>query len=218
MSDNSQYRGGRFYQYRSDVLGRDLETLLERNVWCGKLSQQNDPFELAALDALSADTNQQEKYLNAGVACFCRSITNPLLWSHYANSHKGFVVGYNKEHPWFVGEPHEGNVLFDVKYEDALPTLEHFPNIDEFRLEAMRTKPTCWAYEQEVRLFWTPGNQKFAMPEESIKELIFGVRMPPDRREEIISKVGKSGLNLRYGAMEYLPKGMGYGVRLKWMT
>ena len=89
-SDVDAYRGGRFYQYRADVPGRDLETLLERCAYCGKLKNQNDSFESAALKELADATEQQEKYLNAGVACFCRSLTNPLLWSHYANKHAGF--------------------------------------------------------------------------------------------------------------------------------
>lgn len=213
-NSETEYRGGRFYQYRPDVKGRDLQTLLERSVFCCSLKNQNDPFEAAALTAMD-DDDQQSKYLDSGVACFCRSLTNPLLWAHYANKHAGFVVAFDKEHPKFIGEPNKDSILFDVKYEDVLPFRDHFPNVNEFRFEAMRTKPTCWAYEQEVRLFFSPGNQKFKMPEESIKEVIFGARMFAERKQEIVDAVSNAGMNVRFGEMEYLQQG--YGVTMKWL-
>jgi len=198
------------------VKGRDLETLLESSIFCAAVSRLNDPFEFAALSELSADVEQQTKYLQAGVACFCRSLTNPLLWAHYANKHAGFVVSYDKEHPLFVGHPTKGNILFDVKYEDVPPSREQYPNLDEFRFEAIRTKPTCWAYEQEVRLFHTPGDSKLKVPPETIKEVVFGTRVALDRKKEIIRAVTGAGLQVRFAQMEYLREG--YGVRPNWTT
>lgn len=208
-------RGRRIYQFRPDFKDRDLDILTERKIYCGKISNQNDPFEAVALNLLNNNTIEQQKFLNTGIASFCRSLTNPLLWSHYANNHFGFVISFDKEHELFIGEPTNGNILFDVIYEDTLPSIDFFPNVVEFRLAAVRTKPTCWAYEQEMRIFFSPGDQKLSIPEAAYKEIIFGARMEYKRKQEIITRVKTSNLNVKFGEMNYLQQG--YGVFLKWI-
>lgn len=37
------------------------------------------------------------KYYERGVCCFSKTYSNPLLWSHYGDQHKGLCIGYGME-------------------------------------------------------------------------------------------------------------------------
>jgi Protein of unknown function (DUF2971) len=72
-----------------------------------------------------------------------------LMWSHYANFHKGFCVGFNEEKMRTSG-------LFDcgglVKYSDDFPLIDpHANEIDKMFLQT-QYKAKNWEYEEEYRL------------------------------------------------------------------
>src|SRR3990167_9421058 len=158
----------RVYHYRPDKQPRDLNTLVANQMWSSPIDSLNDPFEFAALRALKDYPDKQDEFKHAGVTCFCRSLTNPLLWSHYAAGHAGFAIGYDAAHPFFGGDKGlNERFLHDVRYEDAVPTLDRFA-LEELVMAAVLTKPTCWAYEQELRIIKQQGNQAFNVPPAAI--------------------------------------------------
>lgn len=206
----------RVYHYRPDKKPRDLDTLLARQLWSSRVDALSDPFEFAALRALADYPEKQLEFKRAGVTCFCRSLTNPLLWSHYAAGHAGFAVSYDAAHSFFGGD--QGltrRFLMDVRYEDIAPSLETL-SLDELKVAAVITKPTCWAYEQEARLIKQEGNQRFDVPQDAIKEIVFGAAMPTARTKSIIDAVRAAGIAARFGRMRYLVEG--YGVRPEWIA
>jgi Protein of unknown function (DUF2971) len=206
----------RVYHYRPDKQPRDVSTLIAKQLYSCAINRLNDPFEFVALRELTNLPDKKAEHQNAGVTCFCRSLTNPLLWSHYAGSHKGFAIGYDATHSFFGGDKgFQDRFLLDVRYEDVVPSLDWF-SADELPMAAVLTKPTCWAYEQEVRLIMEKGNKTLNVPVETIKEIIFGVKMLPTRREEIISAVRAAGINAEFAQMQYLDDG--YGVKPRWIT
>ena len=205
----------RVYHYRPDKQPRDVNTLIANQLWSSSIDSLNDPFEFAAIRALDDYPNKQIEFKHAGVTCFCRSLTNPLLWSHYAAAHTGFSIGYDAAHPFFGGDKGlNKRFLLDVRYEDVAPTLDQF-TLDEFVMAAVLTKPTCWAYEQEVRMIKQQGNQAFNVPPDAIKEIAFGARMPPDRINEIIKTIRTAGIDAKLARMQYLDEG--YGVKPQWI-
>jgi hypothetical protein len=207
----------RIYQYRRDVQPRDLETLLASRLWSASIESLNDPFEFHALRGLASQPEKQAEFKRAGVTCFCRALTNPLLWSHYANAHAGFAIGYDPAHPFFGGDKgiHK-RILHDVRYEDVPPSPDFLETYD-LAIAAVLTKPTCWAYEQEVRLINDEGNQLADIPSDAIKELILGALMPPARVEEIANKVRSSG-RIKVKIAQMQPAKEGYGVRPQWIA
>jgi hypothetical protein len=71
------------------------------------------------------------------------------MWSHYADSHRGFVVGFDAEHPYF-SKTNGRQLLAPVKYKKQLPYFVYF---EEMRLKDLAfTKSLHWAYEREWRL------------------------------------------------------------------
>ena len=176
----------------------------------------NDPFEFAALAALKDRQDKQQEFKDAGVTCFCRSLTNPLLWSHYSASHHGFAIGFDLAHPFFGRDRGLGmSLLHDVRYEDLAPSLDLY-SAEDLAMAAVLTKPTCWAYEQEVRLIRQKGNERFDVPPDAFKEVLFGARMPTARVDEIVRTLRSRGSKVRFAKMRFLSEG--YGVKPEWLT
>jgi len=115
----------------------------------------NDPFELLALE-LSDKTLRRpyrefvrEMARNYGVLCFSGRWGNPVLWSHYANKHRGICLGF--EVP--------SNCLLEIKYAaNRLPTRINAElkagGLDQDDMkEILGTKFKSWEYEEESRVF-----------------------------------------------------------------
>ena len=71
-----------------------------KRIKISRIGQLNDPFELLAVDlrdprdkvALENWKNELDEQF--GLICFCAHWSNPLMWGHYADSHKGIALGF----------------------------------------------------------------------------------------------------------------------------
>lgn len=112
----------------------------------------NDPFELLAGDltdtSLRAATEsfKDEFDRTKGILCFSRNWKNPVLWSHYADKHRGICLGFDLD-DFYVQE---------VKYRDnrldpdATKNVK-YAGISAYVLDLLRTKYSHWQYEEEIR-------------------------------------------------------------------
>lgn len=75
------------------------------------------------------------------VSCFSQKNDSILMWSHYANSHKGFCLEYD-----FKMLKELITLPLPVKYSNDLPN-----DIDD-KLKLIFTKSKEWSYEEEWRL------------------------------------------------------------------
>jgi hypothetical protein len=66
-----------------------------------RIDDVNDPFELQAMNCMRKDVrkaiadfraSQNEKI---GLLCFSQAWKNPVLWSHYADRHRGICLGFD---------------------------------------------------------------------------------------------------------------------------
>ncbi len=221
----TDYLVPRIYHFRPDKDDRDLETALESSLYFASVDSFNDPFECSA--STSADANHywnnsldslRQAVSSSGVCCFCRSFSNPLLWSHYADSHTGFALGISR--PALEERFRPINVR-DVLYEDAVPSLDDFGWMD-MSLVMLCTKPTCWSYEQEVRVIRTHGDNetvgKGKLDPTAIREVIFGLSMSEERRKTFVDRFRSHGDfdHIKFAAMEKV-EGR-YGVQRVWLT
>ena len=78
-----------------------LDDLRRRRLKVSRLEDMNDPFELLAA---SLKTKNHRSSLRGfkedmdrcyGALCFSRSWTHPMLWSHYADKHRGICLGFD---------------------------------------------------------------------------------------------------------------------------
>ncbi|MDD5771934.1 MAG: DUF2971 domain-containing protein [bacterium] len=127
-----------------------------------------------------------------GITCFSRKSDIIQMWAHYAENHKGIVIGIDESE--FI---RDNEALIEVNYKDDMISLplpigrlrERFKK--DF-IDVLKRKETKWGYETEVRILWklddvdSDGNYYYTIPITSIKEIYLGLRS--DEKVEIIAK------------------------------
>ncbi|MCJ7771719.1 MAG: DUF2971 domain-containing protein [Desulfobacterales bacterium] len=135
---------------------------------------------------------------NLGIFSLTRSKHSLLMWAHYANHHKGIIVGFNCKHPFFnqdipaTQDPPENTSylgkVFPVVYDRVRLDIEFSSDVTKSLLQ----KSDEWIYEKEYRMFMrrrdcdelgsdSDGNvlknvNLFKVPELAITRIIFGER------------------------------------------
>jgi hypothetical protein len=128
---------------------------VERNrLKVSRFADLNDPFELFGYQ-LSAPAHRRifralREYTERewGVLCFSRSWSNPLLWSHYADKHRGICLGFNIPDR-LIQEIKYASSRFSFELDAALGTRT---SQKDFARRVLCTKFKDWRYEDEVRL------------------------------------------------------------------
>jgi len=151
-----------------------------------RFSELNDPFELMPLHSHKPEIRKlmvrfkDSENSKKGLLCFSKNWTNPMLWSHYADKHKGICLGFDLR---------RGQVQ-EIHYEKKRPrmelgTLEDPPSIPKDLQDLLLlTKFKDWKYEQEIRRFVNLSEAKqenglYFLPFDEdlrLKEIILGVR------------------------------------------
>lgn len=87
--------------------------------------------------------------LRSFVCCFSTTSTNPLLWSHYADSHTGFCIRFKKEillRDLSISE--FGNVIYNNEPVNIMKGTYDGSNLAK---NIIFSKSEAWAYEKEYR-------------------------------------------------------------------
>lgn len=106
---------------------------------------------------------------------------NILMWSHYANSHKGFCIGFDSLK---LFEHLDGGD--SVSYPSVFPIISPIEDRDKQYKDQIMTKSIHWGYEAEYRLTtFQKTNQNIEIPKEAIIEVVFGARMSLEHKNEI---------------------------------
>ena len=143
-----------------------------------------------------------KKYSNFGVFSVSTKKDNILMWSHYANSHQGFCVGFNLLNITRHTQSDQKNsfihleVAYQKKYPELIPNLENL-NINNMFSQFM-TKSILWKYEKEWRIL-TPNkaNFPFQVNNDSFNEIILGMRISKANKEEILEVVKRKFPNVK---------------------
>jgi hypothetical protein len=113
-----------------------------------------------------------------GIGCFSETASNILMWSHYADGHKGFCLEYDTSFkPFLYAEP--------VNYSISFPRLN--PRNDSLDLlpNLALTKAIGWAYEREWRVFHEKGDSHYQLDFKALTGIFFGSVMPKEHKEII---------------------------------
>jgi hypothetical protein len=113
-----------------------------------------------------------------GVTCFTENPDNFLMWSHYANSHKGVCLKFdwNTHKEYFQGtKVVYDNKLPEARYESAQGFQNEIPKI-------VLTKLEHWSYENEIRSVVSINNGKrnISFDPSSLVGIIFGDNIEPE--------------------------------------
>jgi hypothetical protein len=168
----------KYYGYESG-----LAALRESTLGFRKPIAFNDPFELSSLSNASGPERKQDtlfdvvnKMSNSVVILsLTRAYDNALMWSHYGEEHKGFVIAYDVGRAFLSNYEQniipvtEGDVLYtntksehklnhtDMKSLKGVNYLgsrfsETTPEVRSFARKIFLTKHASWVYEEEVRI------------------------------------------------------------------
>jgi Protein of unknown function (DUF2971) len=123
-----------------------------------------------------------------GVSCFSQNEDNFLMWSHYADKHKGICLKF---------EMHKDPNFFTIPVKVDYP--EKYPQFDYFSLRKTEyglvqflvgTKSADWSSENEIRIV-KPKSQfeinrgKITFNKDSLVEVIFGYKCNLEDANEI---------------------------------
>jgi hypothetical protein len=152
---------------------------------------------------LIARSVYDEKY---GILSLAGSPTSLLMWAHYADSHRGFVIQFDDTHGFFHppdGTPQQFQ-LRKVEYSSDRPVLS-YSTIDS--PEVFFRKSADWSHEAEWR-FIKPLSEAFRViqqrpfpvhlfqvPDQAISGVILGVSMPTEHAQDIMSISEVAGLS-----------------------
>jgi len=153
----------------------DQETLILAEKLCREFSQQQD-----------------EKYSHTGVACFTTKLENILMWSYYANGHKGFCLEFDTK--YFPSSAK----LIQVIYSSSYPTLspEDLYKAPHKLGEPLYTKSKDWENEEEWRLIMKQGDSSFEYNHKALTAIYFGCWALKEDIEKITTLPAKAAPRL----------------------
>ena len=142
----------RLYHFLSEKYA--LEALRNKRIKVSIIDKLNDPFEF--YPGFSNPNQEMENIFSVwkakiskeqGISCFSKRWHNPLLWSHYAEHHTGFALGFEL--------PDDAAIEVDYTKDRPLFSWNKLPKGDKqlntFLHKLINTKFLSWAYEEEVR-------------------------------------------------------------------
>jgi len=137
------------------------------------------------------------------IGCLCTDFKNRLMWSHYADSHKGFCIEYD-----FSGQDKSifTKLPFPVYYSNSRPQIPWEYAIDnspssiarasEHLMLGMLAKDSAWEYENEWRiLIGTNEPPDLIMPK--ITCIYLGACITDDNRSKILDIAKKNGIPVK---------------------
>jgi Protein of unknown function (DUF2971). len=132
-----------------------IDNVRRKRIKISQLSDLNDPFELLAPE-LSTETlriafsrSLSEWAGHFGIICLSKGPSNPLMWSHYGDRHRGICLGFDLVDQYVMPINYSVERLkLDIERWFSEGTL------DETTMKLiLSTKFGGWAYEDEVRLW-----------------------------------------------------------------
>jgi hypothetical protein len=121
-----------------------------------------------------------------GIVCLCKSPENFLLWSYYAQSHKGFAIGFKK-----IELFEDTQAAFaHMQYQEELPMLGLFEEPVSVFAKLIGTKSTIWEHEDEYRL--SKANfvdRTVTLRPDTIADITCGCKMRHEDKMKVIEYV-----------------------------
>ncbi len=136
---------------------------------------------------------------NYGIFSLAGNYKNILLWSHYADSHRGYCIELDahlliKELYSLLYPPNNVAIdVYQVTYQEEMPIIIPTDNKEEDLqnyIQILTVKSNVWEYENEWRFIYEKNtNLSRYIPKQVIKRIIIGCEMPDDDKKNIIRVV-----------------------------
>ncbi|MGG7447390.1 DUF2971 domain-containing protein [Kosakonia oryzendophytica] len=146
-----------------------------------------------------------------GVLCLSRKFDSPLMWSHYANQHKGICIEYDMRS---VKGEHVHEVIYGGSRKILTSEINEWLNNPEndtrLKQVCLLTKSGEWRYESEWRIFGPLGIGNSLPP---IKSVIFGFKCPDVTIYTVMKAMMSDNRKLKFWKMDN--EGVGFDLKRK---
>lgn len=132
-----------------------VSALKDERLKVAQFEDLNDPFELLSARLPTPAIRQalagfkQFMHGKLGVLCFGRDWNSPVMWSHYADKHRGMCLGFDIP----------DDLAITIRYVSGREALRFQNDVESegvdtnFALNLLRSKFNGWKYEKEVRMY-----------------------------------------------------------------
>lgn len=186
------------YKYRSlENFKHFVDIILFNRIYAAPYFELNDPMEgiyfyneNSVNKAMVRKIKGEKERL--GICSFSRTSLSALMWSHYANAHKGVVIEL---------EVNPKNTIHPIKYEGP-SYVEHAMSHGSHQtaINILTHKSESWIYEEESRVF--VKKEKFLGV--NITKVILGSRISQEDKKIVKNLIEKinSGIIVAESSME----------------
>ena len=123
-----------------------------------------------------------------GVLSLTIKYDNLLIWAHYANEHKGFVVEFDSNNDFFKPKEMDNNIYNGLQKVNYSPIRPYKLLVENEWEDILLTKSLEWEYEEEYRIIKRLNETEpikgdmylFKFPKEMIKAIYCGCNMIVD--------------------------------------
>jgi hypothetical protein len=159
-----------------------------RGMWARQAPHMSEAERHAEVDAILSDPSRDPRIpdnnrlfaaaydslvtAQVGVLCLSEVHDDILMWSHYADSHRGICLVYETNYEFFAH-------ALPVRYQQERPRINPITQSTEEMLDsAIFTKSRAWAYEKEWRILqYQQGVGERQSPPRALKAIILGVAL-----------------------------------------
>lgn len=157
-------------------------------------SMLNEPRLRAELDVLVRRSIRNKIRSDHAMLCLGTTNDNYLMWSHYADRHRGICMEFDLENhrEW-------RRRTRRVHYSRDLPEFNWFDTSDEAKwIATLLTKHECWAYENEWRVIDLASGQGLRKLESGmVKSVTLGAETAPDREKLVRGWLRDTSIQLK---------------------
>lgn len=184
---------------RQELLGNKVfDTLVSNIQYEANHPDVTDAEEHIRFALGNAIEFELRKAYDQGVLCLSSRFDSPLMWSHYADQHRGICIEFD------VSKLPAGTIR-EVKYGDSrevsASAVRNWLRNDseaarqEIERACLLTKSTEWGYESEYRLLGNVGVQTSIA---SFKSITFGMRCENTLQYAVIAALGRNDSPLEF--------------------
>ncbi len=227
-----------FFKFRA-INKNIIDSLVKGTIYFALPSRLNDPFDCQidikksaehAMSLLSGTKCEilkkiskigegyfdeiQRRMKKVGICSFSSKLEEPLLWSHYADEHRGICLTYQFPEEFLVDRSNKIVGVSQTEYGKNPLTewfIENVPDKygtnfeDHFTTELLKKvliiKSESWEYEEESRIIREEkGN--FLISKEFLKQVCFGLNTSESDKSLIKQLVENSGYSVSYCQIE----------------
>jgi hypothetical protein len=182
-----------FISYWTDVFRRDSPNVRDyetRKKAKDLYSQFRSPSGRKKMEEYQKEVIRRMRSTDFGVFSLTTNLSSILSWSHYADWHRGFCVGFHTlSLGAFLEKQGPSLDIRPVDYTEEYPLINAYKTSDDEKTnKIIWTKSKDWKYEDEYRVLWLNGANKFLkIPDGIIRRVVLGWKVSPTDKAEMIS-------------------------------